>query len=67
RLMLILFKPWRSVRDLRKNGESWKEAFVNFLPECPARLKAIMDNMQIWHECRDSRDGHFKNRRLRHN
>jgi hypothetical protein len=63
RLMLILFKPWRHANDLRDNGQTWQDAFNEFLRVCPTRLKGVMDNMQILHECRDSRDDHFSGRR----
>jgi hypothetical protein len=63
RLMLILFKPWRSADDLRKPGQSWSDAFEEFIVECPEEFKLKMNNMQMLHECRDSRDDHFANRR----
>ena len=62
RLMLILFKPWRTARDLRQSQSSWTDAFDNYMLECPDKWKTVMDNMQILHECRDSRDDHFANR-----
>ncbi|TEB33499.1 hypothetical protein FA13DRAFT_1627074, partial [Coprinellus micaceus] len=60
RLMLILFKPWRTVEDLRAGYASWPEAFDAFLqsPECPPDAKTVMRNMQAFHECKDSRDEH---------
>lgn len=63
RLMLILFKPWKHACDLRSPGQSWSDAFEHFLRLCPTDKKAVMDNMQILHECRDSRDDHFAERR----
>lgn len=63
RLMLIFFKPWRHARDLRKNGQSWEDAFNLFARNTSAAVKYKMDNMQILHECRDSRDDHFAERR----
>ncbi|KZT55304.1 hypothetical protein CALCODRAFT_437408, partial [Calocera cornea HHB12733] len=62
-LMLILFKPWRSATDLRGPHPSWEAAFAAYGPQCPQRFKDIMDNMQIMHECKDSRDDHFQQRR----
>ncbi|KAJ7205839.1 hypothetical protein GGX14DRAFT_367740, partial [Mycena pura] len=56
RLMLILLKPWRSTADLRKEGQSWEAAFEEWLKTCNASVKFKMNNMQILHECRDSRD-----------
>jgi hypothetical protein len=66
RLMLILFKPWRSVSDLKKGTQSWTEVFDEFRHTCSPAITYILNNMQILHECKDSRDDHFANRRLRH-
>ena len=61
--MLLLFKPWREVSDLRAAGESWEIAFEAFLEssECVLEIREIMNNMQLMHECKDSRDSHMKN------
>ncbi|KAG2130946.1 uncharacterized protein EDB93DRAFT_1094566, partial [Suillus bovinus] len=56
RLMLILFKPWRSVKDLRREDQSWELSFGTFLSACDIHFKNVMNNMQILHECRDSQD-----------
>ncbi|KAJ7809737.1 hypothetical protein B0H14DRAFT_2269493, partial [Mycena olivaceomarginata] len=56
RLMLIFFKPWRHATDLRKQGQSWDDAFKLFAENCSESIRYKMDNMQILHECRDSRD-----------
>ncbi|KAJ7439442.1 hypothetical protein B0H11DRAFT_1732803, partial [Mycena galericulata] len=63
RLMLIFFKPWRHAEDLRHANQSWSEAYSQFLLACSEDDVRRMDNMQILHECRDSRDAHYKNRR----
>jgi hypothetical protein len=64
-LMLIIFKPWRHARDLRETTESWSSAFQSFMETCSPQKQKIMDNMQILHECKDSRDDHFVQRRNR--
>ncbi|KAJ7079216.1 hypothetical protein C8R43DRAFT_835417, partial [Mycena crocata] len=56
RLMLILFKPWRHAEDLREHGQTWSVAFELFLLTCSDQIKYCIDNMQILHECKDSRD-----------
>ncbi|KAF9001048.1 hypothetical protein BDZ89DRAFT_894134, partial [Hymenopellis radicata] len=56
RLMLILFKPWGSAADLRRQGESWPSAFDRFEKDAPSHAKFVINNMQLLHECRDSRD-----------
>jgi len=63
-VMLLLFKPWQRVADLKSAEESWEFAFENFLalPECDLDIHEIMNNMQLLHECKDSRDSHMKNR-----
>ncbi|KAG1797585.1 hypothetical protein EV424DRAFT_1280132, partial [Suillus variegatus] len=63
RVMLILFKSWTTVDDLRGTFTSWSDAFEQFMKECSPSKVCIMNNMQILHECRDSRDDHFANRR----
>ncbi|KAJ7870311.1 hypothetical protein B0H14DRAFT_2345734 [Mycena olivaceomarginata] len=63
RLMLIFFKPWRHAKDLRVRGQSWVDAFDLFKANCQPSVLNMMDNMQILHECRDSRDDHFAERR----
>jgi hypothetical protein len=65
RLMLILFKPWRVEADLRGNIASWPEAFDEFSKSCTKEMRRVMDNMQILHECKDSKDSHFRMRKNR--
>ncbi|KAJ7086288.1 hypothetical protein C8R43DRAFT_909066, partial [Mycena crocata] len=63
RLMLILFKPWRHADDLRSSNQSWEEAFREFTSTCSPEILERIDNMQLLHECKDSRDEHYSNRR----
>ncbi|KAI1782876.1 hypothetical protein LXA43DRAFT_849559, partial [Ganoderma leucocontextum] len=56
RLMLALFKPWRSVSDLVSPCSTWRAAFDAFVRTVSAAKQEIMDNMAIFHECRDSRN-----------
>lgn len=65
RLMLILFKPWRCLTDLKRSSVNWSDAFQEFQINCSARYLGIMHNMQLLHECKDSRDDHFEQRRSR--
>ncbi|KAJ7707962.1 hypothetical protein B0H14DRAFT_2231640, partial [Mycena olivaceomarginata] len=58
RLMLILFKPWRHASDLRLQGQSWYEAYLAFRNQCSAFVLDAINNIQILHECKDSRDAH---------
>ncbi|KAJ7818392.1 hypothetical protein B0H14DRAFT_2174353, partial [Mycena olivaceomarginata] len=52
RLMLIFFKPWRH----EKEHSSWEDAFDCFIKTSSESVQFKMENMQILHECRDSRD-----------
>ncbi|KAJ7216330.1 hypothetical protein GGX14DRAFT_358907 [Mycena pura] len=65
RLMLIFFKPWRRASDLRNKGQPWVETFEQFSSTCSTSesVRNKMENMQMIHECRDSRDDHFTQRR----
>ncbi|THU76713.1 hypothetical protein K435DRAFT_704153, partial [Dendrothele bispora CBS 962.96] len=56
RCMLLFFKPWRIPSDLRKPSQSWSAAFEEFKATCPDDKCHLMNNMQLHHECRDSRD-----------
>ena len=62
RLMMILFKPWRSFSDLRGSLDSWQAAFKNFSPELCVEHLHVVENMQVLHECRDSRNEHMQAR-----
>ncbi|THU92914.1 hypothetical protein K435DRAFT_624152, partial [Dendrothele bispora CBS 962.96] len=56
RCMLLLFKPWRTPSNLRLPSQSWSEAFEEFKETCSPDKLDLMTNMQLHHECRDSRD-----------
>lgn len=65
RLMLILFKPWVLPTDLKAPDETWDTAFQRFASSCAPKYLDVMENMQMLHECKDSRDDHFASRRTR--
>ncbi|KAI9059613.1 hypothetical protein FKP32DRAFT_1579438, partial [Trametes sanguinea] len=56
RLMLLLFIPWRDVHDLIRPDEDWITAFERQKSAFTCEAVAIMENMQLTHECKDSRD-----------
>ena len=62
RVMMMLFKPWRALSDLRDVSESWETMFDEFSPMMGGNHHQIMNNMQILHECRDSRNEHMQMR-----
>ncbi|KAG1743574.1 uncharacterized protein EDB91DRAFT_1007128, partial [Suillus paluster] len=55
-VMLMFFKPWRSAIDLRENHASWRDTFEVFQQSSSLAMHFKMKNMQIMHECHDSRD-----------
>ena len=66
RLMLLLFKPWRSPSDLLDSFNCYADSFKDFSKKhLPDDKKRIIENIQILHECKDSRDDHFAKRKLR--
>ena len=52
--MLTLFKPWRSIEDLKDGTQSWVDAFTSCLFDI--KIKKIMDNFHLRYECLDERD-----------
>lgn len=62
RAMLILFKPWRSLGDLKSMDQSWSDAYN--LYQFPERLQRIMKNVHVELECKDARDKHVSDRRV---
>lgn len=61
-LMLILFKPWRTATDLRAGYASWPAAYDAEFQHFHCGVKDVIANMQLLHECQDSRNNHMRNR-----
>ena len=57
--MLALLKPWRSLRDLKVNDESFRDAFDDFVLHAAPTTTAIIENIQFYHECADSAKDHY--------
>lgn len=53
RAMLILFRPWRTLEDLKGNSDSWQMVFdaTEFVNDAGC----IMRNMDVESECEDAR------------
>ncbi|KDQ65221.1 hypothetical protein JAAARDRAFT_106612, partial [Jaapia argillacea MUCL 33604] len=51
--ILILFKPWRELSDLKSPFESWTAAFEQY--SFSKKARNIMKNIHIENECRDAR------------
>jgi hypothetical protein len=57
RTMSILFYPWRTFLDVKKcNDKSWSENFEQLYPLLSTFDKKIIKNINISHECKESRD-----------
>jgi Helitron helicase-like domain at N-terminus/PIF1-like helicase len=56
RSMLILFKPWRGLEDLKADNESWTEAYEIYSDKFEAHHLIIMQNMNVLTECKEARD-----------
>ncbi|KAJ7804886.1 hypothetical protein B0H14DRAFT_2383381, partial [Mycena olivaceomarginata] len=65
RLMLIRFKPWRHAQDLRMDEESWEDAYLRFCGVCSDFVLEAINNIQVLHECKDSRAAPFSSRQNR--
>ena len=57
--MLALLKPWRSIRDLKTDGQHFCEAFEQFMISAPEETANIIENIQFFHECADSAKNHY--------
>lgn len=49
--MLILFKPWRLLADLKESGQFWSDIFN--LHDFPNHLKTMINNINIEHKCKN--------------
>ena len=61
-LILMLFKPWREVSDLRLLTDSWESVFKTLTEEMSPCHATILDNMQVLHECHNSKNDHMQTR-----
>ena len=50
RYMLVLFKPFRAVSELRKDGQTWPEAFAELERSASPRIKSYMVNVEVCNE-----------------
>lgn len=55
RAMLILFKPWRRVSDLKSDVQTWLDAYLDYEPSLKPKYKRIIHHMDVLSECRDAR------------
>ena len=66
RLMLILFKLWQVVTDLRSGEEPWEVTFNELSFALSVSHQSVVNNMQVLHECWDSRNDHMQTRFCQH-
>jgi hypothetical protein len=49
--ILLLFSPWRNIRDLKNGQNTFGEAFALFEAEMTADTRRRVDGIQAYHEC----------------
>ena len=64
RLMLILFKPWRHPLNLKSDGLTWQTTLEQMCASNEMNFQhvKIMNNINMLHECKESRDLDFQRR-----
>ena len=51
--MLALLKPWRDLRQLKDDNESWESAFMAFIECATQRDKDVVAGSQYYYESRN--------------
>ncbi|KAK0439629.1 hypothetical protein EV421DRAFT_1689232, partial [Armillaria borealis] len=51
--MLALLKPWRSMRDLKNEGEHFEISWRRFSKNLTPKQIDVIDNIQYFHEASD--------------
>lgn len=49
----MLLKPWRSLKDLKDDMETFASAFDQFLATATESQKIVMENIQCYYDCAD--------------
>lgn len=52
--MALLLKPWRSISELKQEGEMFEGNWETYLEELSDRKRRVVENIQYFHECSDS-------------
>ena len=60
RSILTLFYPWRSVEDLCEVDQTWAQAFEIRRTKITPESYKIIDNIQLFQECKSDRDEHLQ-------
>ncbi|KAJ7209371.1 hypothetical protein C8J57DRAFT_1098634 [Mycena rebaudengoi] len=61
RSMMILFKPWRTLSDLKSPDQTWLQAFD--ATHFSENIQQLMKNINVEHECKDAKDEYESLRR----
>lgn len=56
--MLLLFKPWRGISDLKNKGMTWTKVFLAYEDQLSPFHRNIIKNMKALTECSEARDRH---------
>ncbi|CAF1486450.1 unnamed protein product [Adineta ricciae] len=59
RALLTMFIPWRTVIDLCHGNDTWSDAFEARKSLVSLQAQKIIQNMQLFHECKKQRDEHL--------
>ncbi|CAF4581968.1 unnamed protein product, partial [Rotaria socialis] len=59
RAILTLFLPWRTVTDICDISQTWEDAFKSRQHLILRHSWAIIENIQLLHECKKDRDDHL--------
>ncbi|KAK4702598.1 hypothetical protein P7C70_g3623, partial [Phenoliferia sp. Uapishka_3] len=58
--ILMLFKAWRNLEDLKKKEETWEDALQRFQPL--PHIQAYIDNLQLLHQMKDDAENELQQR-----
>lgn len=59
KLILLRFKPFRAIEDLRPTGTTWEEALREFEDNCSPRVKRLIANLEAIRDAENARAEDF--------
>jgi hypothetical protein len=65
--MLALLKPWRNMEMLKKDEETFENAFSSFMSTATEQVQSIVMNIQYFHDCTDQAKREDEKSRLTRN
>ncbi|KAJ3571254.1 hypothetical protein NP233_g3868 [Leucocoprinus birnbaumii] len=54
-MMLMLFRPWRNLSDLKEPFDTYLSEYMTFIESCPPITRRYIDNIQYYHQGMDRR------------